>query len=314
MKNLFGIFLFLVSSFAFSQDAFFTQYNNARLNTNPAFSGIDSTMVISTGYRLQWPNISSPYQTFYFSTDKYIRSIRAGVGFNYLNDYQMNGAFVKNRFELNYAPHVELFKHKLVLIPALQLSYFQNKLDFSKLTFGDQIDDRRGFVYNTNEASGVNTKSGTDLSLGFMIYSENFWTGITIHHINQPDEGFFSKSKLPVKISVHGGLNLKFKKDTLNNFVLSPTLLYMKQQHFEMLMPGIAVKYKFLSIGISYRNKDAFITTLAIQNKILRVGYSYDYTVSMLDNKNTGGSHEIGVGYFLNFKRKLCKIKTLRMI
>lgn len=305
-----SLFSFIIAS---GQDAHFSQYHNSRIYTNPAFVGTDSTMNVAFNYRIQWPKID-PYKSFNFSVDKYIHAIRGGIGINYLNDRQMNDAYIKTRLELNYAPHFELFKHKLVLQPGIQLSYFQNTIDFSKLTFGDMIDARRGFVYTTNEVYGVSSIDGVDFSAGLLLYTDRYFGGVAFHHITEPNEGVIGGSKLPMKISAHVGANLTFKKDSAHNFVLSPTLLYMQQQDFHMLLPGITAKYKFISLGVSYRSEDAFIATLAFQNRFLRLGYSYDYTTSKLGNENTGGSHEIGLTWFVNFKKKRGIIKTLRLI
>lgn len=314
MKKLifftFSIFTCLIAS---SQDTHFSQYNNSRIYINPAFIGTDSTMNIALNYRIQWPQID-PYKNLNFSVDKYIHALRGGIGLNYLNDYQIDGAYIKTRFDFNYASHIELFHHKLVLQPGMQISYFQNTIDFSKLTFGDMIVERRGFVYNTNEVYGSTKRSGIDFSAGLLLYTDKYFGGIAVHHLTQPDEGFVGPSKLPLKISVHTGANLGFKKDSTHKFILSPTLLYMQQQDFQMLLPGITAKFKCISIGLSYRSEDAFIATLAFQNRFLRVGYSYDYTTSKLGNENTGGSHEIGLTWFINFKKKHGAIKTLRLI
>lgn len=314
MKNLSCLTFFLFSFLTVSaQDAHFSQYHNSRTYTNPAFVGTDSSLNIAVNYRIQWPKID-PYKSLHFSVDKYIYALRGGIGLNYLNDRQMNDAYIKARVDLNYAPHFELFDHKLVLQPGIQISYFQNTIDFSKLTFGDMIDARRGFVYTTNEVYGQSTISGIDFSAGLLLYSDNYFGGVAFHHITEPNEGVIGGSKLPMKFSVHTGANISFKKDSSRKFILSPTILYMQQQNFQMLLPGVTVKYKFISLGISYRNEDAFIATLAFQNRFLRVGYSYDYTTSKLGNDNTGGSHEIGLTWFVNFKKKRGAIKTLRLI
>jgi type IX secretion system PorP/SprF family membrane protein len=314
MKKLvfftFSIFSCLI---AYTQDAHFSQYHNSRIYTNPAFVGTDSTINIALNGRIQWPKID-PYQSLNFSADKYIHALRGGIGLNYLYDYQMQGVYIKTRIDFNYAPHFELFKHKLVIQPGIQISYFQNSVDFSKLTFGDQIDARRGFVYNTNEVYGQGTISGIDLSAGLLLYTDRYFGGFAFHHLTEPNEGIVGSSKLPLKITVHIGANLSFEKDSARKFILSPTLLYMQQQDFQMFLPGITAKYKCISIGLSYRNKDAFITTLAFQNRFLRVGYSYDYTTSKLGNEYTGGAHEVGLTYFMNFKKKKGRIKTLRLI
>ena len=45
---------------------------------------------------------------------------------------------------------------------------------------------------------------------------------------------------------------------------------------------GIYVKKGPLVGGVWYRNKDSFIVLMGIQSDIIRLGYSYDLTVSKL--------------------------------
>ncbi len=307
------ILLFITISF-FAQDPHFSQYQSTRGELNPAVTGIDSTLAISTSYRLQLPNIGGSYSTFHFSADKYFRFLRGGLGINFLNDKEGNGAITTTRIELIYAPHFELFKHKIVFQPAFGMAYFQKTLDWSKLNFGDMIDERRGFVYQTQEVPGTSKKQNIDLSAGLFIYSSKYYGGIAVHHINQPDEGFIGPSRLPLKITLHTGANLSFRKDEKKYFILSPNLLFIKQQDFQEYMPGIKVKYKWAVLGINYRNEDAFIVNTGVQFRLFKLEYSYDYTVSKLTNKATGGSHEIQMTWFLKSHKKFFAGKTIRMI
>lgn len=302
----------LIALYTNAQDAHFSQYNHSKSYTNPAFTGSDSTLNISTAYRIQWPNITGGgYKTFYFSADNYYRWLRGGLGLNYINDNEINGIFIKQRIDFNYAPHFELFKHKLTIQAGLQLSYFQNKVDWSKLVWGDMIDERRGFVYNTTEVRGQGKKRNMDISTGILLYSNHFYGGIAVHHLTQPDEGVMGPSKLPIKYTIHTGANLNFSTPSLT---LSPNFLFMKQNFSAMLLPGISAKYKMFALGISYRNQDACIATVGFQSSFLKIAYSYDYTVSKLTNKSTGGSHEMQVTWFIRYRKKVCGIKTLRLI
>ncbi len=312
MKQLILSFAFLFSSiFLIAQDPHFSQYNTSRIYTNPAFTGTDSALVLTTGYRMQWPNIDGGYKTFHFSADQYVRFLRGGFGINYINDNEGNGLIVNNRLDVNYAPHYELFKHKLVLQPAISISYFQKRIDWSKLTFGDQIDPQSGFVYNTNEVQRLYSKSGIDFSAGLLVYSNKFYGGFAAHHLSQPDEGFMGISKLPMRLTMHTGANLNFNT---KNLIISPNILIVKQEDFQIFLPGINAKYKWAVFGLSYRNQDAFIINAGFQNRFLKIAYSYDYTVSKLTNKATGGTHEIQMAWFLHYQKKVCKIKTIRMI
>ena len=62
-------------------------------------------------------------------------------------------------------------------------------------TFGDQIDPRRGFIYQTGDLprgrlleNGWGTKGFIDLSAGIVGYSENFYFGFAAKHLNTPEE------------------------------------------------------------------------------------------------------------------------------
>ncbi len=312
MKHLiFSVSLLFSWTFLVAQNAQFSQYNTSRTYTNPAFTGTDSTLVISTGDRMQWTKIDGGYKTFYFSADQYVHFLRGGLGINYLNDNEGNGTIITSRIDINFASHFELFKHKLVVQPAISTAYFQKKINWGKLTFGDMIDERRGFVYNTNEVQKLGSRSGIDFSAGLLVYSTDFYGGIAAHHFTEPNEGFLGNGKLPLKLTFHTGANLRFNT---KNFILSPNILLMKQQDFQMLLPGVGVKYKWAVVGVSYRSQDAFIINAGFQNRFLKIAYSYDYTVSSLTNKATGGSHEIQLVWFFHYQKKVCKIKTLRLI
>ncbi len=313
MKYLISLYALLFSNiFLFAQDPHFSQYNNSRIYTNPAFAGTDSSLVLASGYRIQWPQINGGFKTFCFSADQNVNFLGGGVGIIIMNDNAGNGALVTNRIDISYACHLELFKHKLAMQLASSIGLFQKSIDWSKLTFGDQIDERRGFVYNTNEYQGLSSKSNIDFSFGLLVYNNNFYGGFSAHHLTEPDEGLLGgPSKLPLKLTVHAGANLSFGK---KNIILSPNILIMRQQDFQMFLAGVNLKYKWAVMGINYRNQDAFIINAGYENRFLKITYSYDYTVSQLSNKTTGGSHEIQLSWFLHYQRKACRINTIRMI
>jgi type IX secretion system PorP/SprF family membrane protein len=306
-----SISFLLINFFTIAQDVNFSQYNSARLFTNPAFAGTDSAFVISTGYRMQWPNIDGGYKTFYASADQYVHFLRGGIGISYLHDNESNGGITTNKFDLSYAPHFELFKHKLAIQPAISIGYFQKQLNWNKFSFGDQIDPGSGFIYNTNEVQQLSAKSNIDFSTGLLLYNDRFYCGIAVFHLTQPDVGFLGQAKLPIKTSVHAGYNFNFPAQKM---IISPTILQVKQADFQILLPGVSLKYKKAVVGLSYRNKDAFIITTQYQNRFLKIGYSYDYTTSRLTNKTSGGSHEIQLSWLIQYEMKRNGIRTLKMI
>ena len=215
----------------------------------------------------------------------------------------MDGAYTSSRVNFNYAPRFELFKLKISIQPGFQLGYISTRLDYSRLSWGDMIDERIGFVYQTNEGfSSPLTNSYVDLSCGVTIFNNNFWAGAAVQHLTQPNESFVAYSELPIKLVLHGGYNIPLTKDSSKNLTITPTILYQQQSFFQTLLPGVNLMYKKIFFGLSYLSNDALITALGYQNKQLRLAYSYDYTTSKLGNSKSGGSHELGIIWFMHLK------------
>ena len=86
---------------------------------------------------------------------------------------------------------------------------------------------------------------------------------------------------------------------------ISPNILYTRQGEFQQLNMGLYVRKGSLVGGIWYRNKDSFIVTLGIESDMVKIGYSYDVTMSKL-SVLSGGSHEIslGINFYCEPKKK----------
>ena len=88
----------------------------------------------------------------------------------------------------------------------------------------------------------------------------------------------------------------------------------MKQQDFEQLNYGLYfTKYPFVG-GLWFRqgfsNADAFIVLVGLETGVVKIGYSYDLTVSRL-TEASGGAHE--VSFAVKFGCPV-KIKRIRRI
>jgi type IX secretion system PorP/SprF family membrane protein len=203
---------------------------------------------------------------------------------------------------------------------ALEATYFQKHLDWQKLTFPDQINNRQGFVYNTNEAQpGTLIKRNVEFSAGVLGYGESFFAGFAVHHLTKPDEGFISLSRIPRKFTVHAGgvINLVKKIRRRHNYdspTISPNILFMQQQNFQQINYGVYFnRFPFVG-GIwfrqNFKNADAFIFMAGIQASMFKLGYSYDLTVSKLTNA-TGGAHEVSFALQFNCKPERKKARAI---
>ena len=88
------------------------------------------------------------------------------------------------------------------------------------------------------------------------------------------------------------------------NAFVSPNVAIVKQGDFYQVNAGAYLGLDFMFAGVSYRhtinnNSDAAIATLGFRQGDLKIGYSYDVTVSGIPS-GSGGSHELSLVYILN--------------
>ncbi|MDD3875671.1 MAG: type IX secretion system membrane protein PorP/SprF [Bacteroidales bacterium] len=307
---------FLSISFLKAQDPHFSQYYANPLYLNPAFAGTVNCPRVIFNHRNQWPSISGNYVTYNVSYDQHIDALNGGIGVIVTTDKAGQGVLSKDIIGLMYSYRLDVSRN-FSIKAGFQATYFQNRIDWEKLTFGDMIDPKYGFVYNTNEIKPEPRKGSADFSAGFLGYSENFYIGAAVHHLTEPDAAFYGVSKLPRKYTGHVGgvINLKGgSRPELEDPILSPNILFMKQQDFEQLNYGLYFSRYPVVGGIWYRqsfqNSDAVIALVGLQTGILKVGYSYDVTISKLTNAS-GGAHEISFAYHFPCIPKKRKIRTI---
>ena len=164
------------------------------------------------------------------------------------------------------------------------------------------------YIYLTNDYIMTEPLNVLDLSAGILGFSENFFFGIAVHHLTQPEESLVfsptnssSSSFLPRRYSAHLGLEIPVKSQTQSMFAskketISPSILFNKQGDAQELNVGIYYRNGNLVGGVWYRNNDSFIVTFGIQTESLRIGYSYDLTTSNL-SVVSGGSHEVSLAF-----------------
>ncbi len=318
-KILFSFILLLAGGMtSYSQDPHFSQYYANPVYLNPAFAGTSVCPRIIMNYRNQWPSISGSYVTYSASFDQHVDNLSGGVGLSFITDKAGEGTLNTNIISGVYSYRLQVSRF-FSIKAGFQASYFQKSIDWEKLTFGDQIDPRYGFVYYTQETKpGDLTKGTADFAAGILGYGESIYGGVAVHHLTEPNEGFFSVSKLPMKITAHIGgiidLQQHRRRRKIEDPTISPNLLFMKQGDFEQLNYGMYFNKYPLVGGVWFRqgfdNPDAFIALIGIQTSVVKIGYSYDVTVSKLSNAS-GGAHEVSFAMQFGCKPKKKRIRAI---
>lgn len=283
------------------QDPEFTQFYANPLYLNPAFAGTARCARFNLNYRNQWPGISGTYVTYSASCDKYVDAISGGLGLLVTNDKAGKGTLTTSNVSMMYSYARNLTREFSILF-GIQAGVFQKGIDWSKLTFGDMIDERRGFVYNTKDVQLLTNKTNVDFAAGILGYSKRYFFGFAAHHLTQPDEGLLGVSRLPMKLTGHAGATFSIGGKESHTSI-SPNILYQKQQDFQQINLGMYINKKNIVAGVWYRNQDALIIVLGFQQHFFRIGYSYDVTISKLTSA-TAGAHELSFALQMACKPK----------
>jgi type IX secretion system PorP/SprF family membrane protein len=307
LKNLILLGLFYVSFHSMAQDPTFTQFYSNPVYLNPALAGSSGCPRVALNYRNQWPQLTGNFITYAAAYDTYAKNISGGVGIMAMHDQQGQGTIQTSMIAGTYSYYLKV-NRKFRIMFGGQAAYFQKYLDWNKLTFGDMIDPRRGFIYQTGDVPRGNGSHGFfDVSAGMVGFTKNFYFGVAGHHLNRPDESMIlGDSRLPIRVTGHMGANIKLgqRGRYSSNTTLMPNVIYQYQNGFQQFNIGAYLKYESFTIGAWYRNRDAFIVSLGITTEKFRIGYSYDLTVSQLGGV-TGGSHEISMGINLKCKKQM---------
>lgn len=296
-----------------AQDPQFSQFYANPIYLNPAFAGSHGCPRFAANYRNQWPGLSGQFVTYSVSYDQYFKNISGGFGVIATHDQQGQGTINHTTLSLIYSYHLKV-NRKFTMLFGGKATWNQKSLDWDKLTFGDMIDPRRGFIYGTNDIPRGGNKGFFDASAGFVGFSKNFFFGFSAHHLNRPNESvIIGDSKMPIRLTGHMGAEIPLgsKSKYSNTTSIMPNIIYQYQQGFMELNIGTYVKYGVFTAGAWLRNRDAFILSVGLNTGEFKVGYSYDVTVSRLNNATSGGSHEVSLGLSLNCQSKPVSFKTI---
>nr|WP_299203320.1 type IX secretion system membrane protein PorP/SprF [uncultured Brumimicrobium sp.] len=302
-----------LSSKAYAQDPQFSQFYANPIYLNPAFAGSHGCPRFAVNYRNQWPALSGTFVTYSASYDQYFKSIAGGVGVIATHDQQGKGTINTTTLSLIYNYHLKV-NRKFTMMFAGKATWNQKFLDWDKLTFGDMIDPRRGFIYATGDVPRGGSKGFFDASAGMVGFTDQFFFGVSAHHLNMPNESMIvGNSPMPIRLTGHMGASIPLggKSQYTNETSIMPNVIYQYQQGFMELMLGTYIKYGAFTAGAWFRSRDAFILSLGVNTGTIKVGYSYDVTVSKLNNGVSGGSHEVSLGFDLNCKTKQPSFRTV---
>ena len=313
---LFVVFLFTGSVKVLAQDHIYSQFYNAPLYLNPALTGqFEGDLRMNMIYRNQWTGLSGTLSYINASADLNIPNFGGGVGIQFNRSTEGTAYLVKNNAAATYSYSVG--SDNFVLSFGVQAGFTSRQINFSKLVFSDQIDNRLGYEpgsISAAELPDMAHKYFFDPAGGVNLVYGSFMAGAGVYHINQPDESFSgAQAKLPMRLTFNASYRLplsgNYNYGSTDGAYLIPSVVYYKQGNVTSISAGAQFKYKGVNTGLWYRTAgeggpDAIVLSLIFDifsggknGEKLRIGISHDATTSKINYTNTNGTTEGSIGY-----------------
>jgi type IX secretion system PorP/SprF family membrane protein len=314
-----------ISLGARGQDVHFTQYFTSPLTLNPAQTGLtQNDWRVSANFRSQWYTVSNnPYISGTIAFD--IPTLRSklpegdalGIGLLGLYDKSGTGGLQNTTVGLSIAYHKAFGidkQHTLSL--GVQGYMVQKSIQFDKLIFIDQI--------NINAPGGINGPSAENFGNADLTYPDfnaglmysgrvaeraTVYGGFAYYHLAGPEEKFLNSTST-VKINSRYFAHLGGSFEMNENTVMYLSAMYQKQGPASELLLGGTVgfvmnpghneftKNTTFYLGGWYRYADAIAPYIGFEWSRMKIGFSYDVTLSSAQNMTNGqGAYEVSVIY-----------------
>lgn len=301
MKRLKIIFLsalslLLAKTSMAQQDPMFTQYMFNTLAINPAYAGSRNVVSATALMRSQWTGIEGAPKTGTFTIDAPVMDKRFGIGLQLLTDKL--GVTQTNAAAVSLAYRIRLERGSLSF--GLQGDVSQYRADLTS------VDLNSGSMYDPAFANNVR-RTLFNFGTGAYYNSDRFFVGLSAqdlvpNRLSDPNE---NGDRLAGKQALHVFLSSGYVFPVSEDLNLKPSFLikYVHGAPIEGDINGTLWIKDVIGIGAQYRTSADVAGLLEIQaSPQIRIGYSYDRSVTKLQGFNSG-SHEIMLRYEFGFER-----------
>ena len=308
----------------YSQDPSFSQPYANRLLLNPAFAGDSECPYLAAGYRNHLPG-SGSYISYVASWQSYFESLNGGLGLVVMNDRQGQGIFNSFSVSASYSYHVQIRKD-VFLNAGLEAGLFHRNRNLAGLVYTDMLDPSLGGSAMQEDISSAG-RNAFDISTGLLASYRNFYFGLAIHHLTEPDQSVSSSAPVPLgrKYTVHAGTSIPVGTGrnvrgliSRGQWMFSPTFIFQHQNQSASLSYGLYVSRMGINVGAWLKQELSFdnlsMTLLAgYSGGSFSVAYSYDFGVNVSGLAVPfSGSHELSLGVRLPCVEKRRKIRAVK--
>ena len=284
------------------------QYSLYALNPyayNPAFAGMENSLVATGVYRQQWSSLKGAPETQHLNVHLPLYMISSGIGLKVEND--KIGAHRSTQAVLSYSFQQELGR-ETVLSLGVSGGYLQYSLDGAKLRSPDGVYEPTGvFMHNDPFLPEGKVNAGSYIvEAGLFLRWKELAAGVASQPVYAPvleakSDGVFRIKPVRHYLSMISyqfpvGRNLEIKPSVLVKTDLTETQAEISAiiRWRENIFAGASFR------GLSSTSKDAIVLLGGLRlNERSLLAYSFDIPLSALETAHRG-SHELLLRYELN--------------
>ncbi len=306
MKNYYTVIVY-VCSIGWLAAQQVPQYSLYALNPyahNPAYAGLENTLVATGAYRQQWSGLAGAPATQHINAHLPVYAISSGVGIRIEND--VIGAHNTTQAVLSYSYQMELNRSALLSF-GLSAGWLQYNLDGTKLRAPEGTYAEPNFSHNESVLPiGKESVGAPIFEAGAFLQLRKWEIGLSAQPVfatKLKEKGNGGWGLNPVQhyfiyaaYMLRMGENLTLKPSGLVKSDLTETQIEISAmaRWRENTFAGVSIR------GFGNTSKDAAVLFIGFKiNEKTTLAYAFDIPISALSAAHRG-SHELLVRYSLN--------------
>lgn len=283
------------------------QYSLYSLNLyahNPAYAGLENTLVATGVYRQQWSGLLGAPATQHVNAHLPIYAISSGVGLRVEND--VIGAHNTTQAVMSYSYQMDLNRNAFISF-GLSAGWLQYSLDGTKLRAPEGTYAEPNFSHNESVLPIGKVQAGAPLfEAGIFLQSKKLEAGLSAQPVfatklKEKGSGAFRLQPIQHYVlysayAISLGENLRLKPSILVKSDLTETQLEVSAmaRWRENTFAGVSMR----GLGKTWRDAAVLFVGFKLNEKTA-LAYAFDIPLSPLSTTNRG-SHELLLRYSLN--------------
>ncbi len=303
------------------QDPNYSQFLNAPMYYNPAYTGLYTGLHARLSFRDQWPALPYDFKSYHFSADIGDRNLPGSGGLGLMLNTDNDGlGFIRN-FNLGISLAVRIpFSAMTIGQLGIKASWLQKSVRWDDFVFSDALSEKYGNVYKTGFIPPANNVLNLpDFGVGGIVQFANEpgslsgTLGLAVDHLFEPDQSFLqtAKAPLPRKWVAHADMIVAIGGSNGFNVLeegalkINPGVIYQNQGNLNAFQVGMNLTKFGVYVGLwmkgafgSYSNGSMVFLGgyryVFADNMSVKFTYNYDMQLTGA-LQGTGGAHEISL-------------------